>query len=210
MDDPADLDTAYALRSPEDNRRYYADWATRYDADFAQAMAYRQPSRVADAFIGAGGKGPVLDVGAGTGLLGVALAAQGIAPLDGIDISPEMLAVARAKGCYRHLTVADLTQPLPPLSAPCNGIVSSGTFTHGHLGPEVLEPLIAIAAPGAVFAFSVHEGVWLARGFAAALAALADRISDLTVADRAIYDTAAAGDHAADRARIVTFRLRQA
>ena len=160
MDDPGDLDSAYALRTPADNRRYYADWAARYDADFAQAMAYRQPSRVADAFVAGGGSGPVLDVGAGTGLLGVALAALGAVPIDGIDISPEMLAVARAKGCYRHLTVADLTLALPPLPRPCNGIVSSGTFTHGHLGPEVLDPLIAIAAPGATFAFSVHEGVW--------------------------------------------------
>ncbi len=210
MDDPGDLDSAYALRSPEDNRRYYADWAARYDADFAEAMAYRQPSRVAGAFVAGGGSGPVLDVGAGTGLLGVALAAQGIAPVDGIDISPEMLAVAGTKGCYRHLTVADLTLALPPLSAPYRGIVSSGTFTHGHLGPEVLQPLIGIAAPGAVFAFSVHEGVWEARGFAAALAVLAPLITDLTIADQPIYDTGAAGDHAADRARIVSFRLRRA
>ncbi|MGQ0567371.1 MAG: class I SAM-dependent DNA methyltransferase [Gemmobacter sp.] len=210
MHDPAELDTAYALRTPEDNRRYYADWALRYDADFATAMAYRQPSLVAQAFVAAGGQGPVLDVGAGTGLLGVALAAQGVGPIDGIDISPEMLAVARTKGCYRHLTVADLTADLPPLATPFAGVVSSGTFTHGHLGPEVLLPLIAIAAPGAVFALSIHQGVWQARGFAAALDTLAPRIDGLTATDAAIYASDAAGDHAADRSMIVTFRVRQA
>ena len=208
MDDPGDLDTAYALRSPEDNRRYYAGWATRYDADFAERMAYRQPSRVAEAFVAAGGTGPVLDVGAGTGLLGVALAATGIGPVDGIDISPEMLEVARAKGPYRHLTAADLTQPLPPMAGAYAGIVSSGTFTHGHLGPEVLDALIAVAAPGAVFAVSVHEGVWETRGFAAALLVLAPRILNLTVTVAPIYESGAEGDHAADTARIVTFRLR--
>jgi len=208
MDDPGDLDTAYALRSPEDNRRYYAGWATRYDADFAERMAYRQPSRVAEAFVAAGGTGPVLDVGAGTGLLGVALAATGIGPVDGIDISPEMLAVAHAKGPYRQLTAADLTQPLPPMAGAYAGIVSSGTFTHGHLGPEVLDALIAVAAPGAVFAISVHEGVWETRGFAAALLLLAPRILNLTVTVAPIYESGAAGDHAADTASIVTFRLR--
>lgn len=208
MDDPGDLDSAYALRNPEDHRRYYADWALRYDADFAEAMAYHQPALVAQAFVAAGGRGPVLDVGAGTGLLGIALAAGGIGPIDGIDLSPEMLAVARAKGCYRHLTVADLTNPLPSLATPIHGVVSSGTFTHGHLGPEVLPPLIAIAAPSAVFAFSVHQGVWQAQGFDAALQALSPVLLDLTVADAPIYATGAAGDHAGDRARIVSFRLR--
>ena len=207
MNDPGELDSAYALQSPEDHRRYYAEWAGRYDADFAEAMAYHQPALVAQAFVAAGGCGPVLDVGAGTGLLGIALAAAGIGPIDGIDLSPEMLEVARDKGCYRHLTVADLTRPLPPLAAPIYGVVSSGTFTHGHLGPEVLPPLIAIAAPGAVFAFSVHEGVWHAQGFDAALQALSHGLVAMTVADVPIYATSAAGDHAGDRARLVTFRL---
>jgi predicted TPR repeat methyltransferase len=207
MHDPGDLDSAYALQSPADNRRYYAGRAARYDADFAQAMAYRQPALVARAFADAGGRGPVLDVGAGTGLLGIALAAAGIGPVDAIDISPEMLAVARAKGCYRHLTVADLTQPLPPLAAPYGGIVSSGTFTHGHLGPAVLAPLIGLAAPGALLALSVHLGVWDAMGFPAALAALGPRIADLTTTEIAIYDSAAAGEHAADRSFVLCFRV---
>ena len=207
MGDNTDLDGALALRTPADNRRYYAGWAARYDADFAERMAYRLPSLVADAFVAAGGQGPVLDVGAGTGLLGVALAARGIAPVDGIDISAEMLTIARTKGCYRRLDEADLTQPLPPLPAPYEGVVSSGSFTHGHLGPEVLTPLIAIAAAGAVFAFSVNAGVWDARGFAAALDALAPRIENLTITRQPIYH-GAAGDHTTDTAQIVSFRLR--
>ena len=207
MEDPSDLDAAYALRTPEDNRRYYAGWAARYDADFADRMAYRLPALVAGAFVGAGGAGPVLDVGAGTGLLGVALAAAGVGPVDGIDISPDMLGQARAKGCYRHLVEADLTATLPPLPAPYRGMTSSGAFTHGHLGPEVLPPLLNLCAPGATIAFSVNSGVWTTRGFEAALQALAPRIAALTVTVEPIYD-AADDPHAADTARIVSFRLR--
>jgi predicted TPR repeat methyltransferase len=207
MEDNPDLNTAYALRTPQDNRRFYAGWAATYDADFADRMAYRLPALVARAFVAAAGAGPVLDVGAGTGLLGIALAAAGIRPVDGIDISADMLAQARDKGCYRHLVEADLTAALPPLPSPYAGMTSSGTFTHGHLGPEVLPPLLDLCAPGATVAFSVNSGVWTARGFDAALQALAPRLTALTVAVEPIYD-AADDAHAADTAHIVSFRMR--
>lgn len=206
MEDPSDLDGAYALRTPEDNRRYYAGWANRYDTDFAARMAYRLPDLVAAAYVAAGGQGPVLDVGAGTGLLGVALAARGTGPVDGLDLSPEMLDLARAKGCYRSLWQADLTAPLPALPGPWAGMASSGTFTHGHLGPGVLGPLLALLAPGAVVALSVNAGVWTSLGFPEALASLP--VGPPRVTEAAIYgDGALDPAHAADRAMIVTFTL---
>jgi predicted TPR repeat methyltransferase len=202
----ADLDGAYALRTPADAVRYYRGWAADYDAGFAARVDYRLPELVAAAFAAAGGGGPVLDAGAGTGLVGVRLAARGIGPIDALDISPEMLAEAAAKGVYRELCEADLTAPLPRLGAPYAGIVSAGTFTHGHVGPAALDGLLALAAPGAVFAFSVNAGVWDA-GFAARLDALGGGLAGLAVAEAAIYG-APDPDHAGDRAMIVTFRRR--
>lgn len=212
MTDP-DLNAAYALNGPEDCRRLYATWAERYDHDFARAMDYRLPRLVAQAFLAAGGTGPrggaVLDVGAGTGLLGLALRAEGFAdPLDGIDLSPEMLARAGQLGLYRDLLNADVTRPLA-LAGGYGGLVSSGTFTHGHVGPSALPGLLALVRPGGLVAISVNAGVWAAQGFAAALEALP--LSDLALAEAAIYGPAADGldpDHAADRALIVTFRTR--
>lgn len=202
-----DLDTAYAVRTPDDSRRVYAEWAATYDTDFAARMAYRLPGLVARAYAMAGGAGPVLDAGAGTGLLGLALAAKGIGPVDGIDLSPEMLEVARAKGCYRRLCVADLTRPLPRLDAPYAGIVSSGTFTHGHVDARALAPLIEMCASGGIMAFSVNTGVWESGGFARALAALGEQLAEVTLADQDIYADAPDPAHRADRARIVTLRL---
>lgn len=201
-----DLSAAYALDGPEGCRRLYAAWADSYDADFAAGMDYQLPARVAAAYLAAGGAGPVLDAGAGTGLVGAALRALGFAgAIDGADLSPAMLARAQTLGVYRTLFEADLTQPLP-FSGPWAGVVSAGTFTHGHLGPEALAHLAA-AAPGALFALSVNAGIWAARGFAAALAALGVR--GLDMAEVPIYGPAAAARdpaHAADRALIVTFR----
>ena len=208
MTDP-DLSAAYALDGPEDCRRLYAAWAESYDRDFAGAMDYRLPRLVARAFLAAGGTGPVLDVGAGTGLLGLALGAEGFAGvLDGVDLSPEMLARARRLGLYRTLIEADITRPLP-LPADYSGLVSSGTFTHGHVGPEALPGLLALTRPGAVVAISVNAGIWAAQGFAAALAALP--VADLTHTEAAIYGPSAGTrdpGHAGDRALIVAFRTR--
>lgn len=201
------LGDAYAIRTPEDSLRVYRDWAASYDTGFAARMAYRLPDLVARAYAAAGGAGPVLDAGAGTGLLGMALAGQGIGPVDGIDLSPEMLAVARAKGCYRHLVEADLTRPLPPLHGPYAGVVSSGTFTHGHVGAAALRPLAGLCRPGAILAFSVNAGVWDSAGFGAALARLGPAPGAVTITDEDIYADAPDPAHRGDRARIVTLRL---
>lgn len=99
---------------------------------------------------GARGAGPVLDLGAGTGLVAERLAARGIGPVDGVDISPEMLARARAKGCYRALHEGDATSGLDLPAAGCAGLVSAGTFTLGHLGPEVLPGLLRHVRRGGV------------------------------------------------------------
>lgn len=65
MNDP-DLDAAYALETPEDNRKLYAAWAQSYDAGFAEDMDYRLPALVADVMVEVvGSRSPVLDVGAG-------------------------------------------------------------------------------------------------------------------------------------------------
>lgn len=201
-----DLDGAYALRTPEDSVRYYRDWAARYDRDFADAMAYRGPASVAAAFAALGGAGPVLDVGAGTGLVAEALARVGIGPVDGIDISAEMLAVAAAKGVYRAAIRADLTAELPIPDSVYSGIISAGTFTHGHVGPEAFAELLRVAAPGAVFAVTVHSGVYESRGFARHFATLAHRIGGFRTEPFRIYGPGAAGDHAGDTGWIVSFR----
>ena len=69
MDGP-DLDKAYSLKTPDDNIALYENWADTYDQDFAQRMDYQLPRHVADYFKQHKTmNGPVLDVGAGTGLI---------------------------------------------------------------------------------------------------------------------------------------------
>lgn len=204
-EEPDDLDGAYSLKTPEDSVRYYRDWAARYDRDFAAQMDYRSPEAVAAVFAGRGGTGPVLDIGAGTGLVAEALARAGIGPVDAIDISDEMLAVARAKGVCRQTIRADLTGALPIPDATYRGLISAGTFTHGHVGPEAFDELLRIAAPGALFAVTVHAGVYETGGFARRFAALGDRIEGFRTEPFRIYGARATGAHAGDTGWIVSF-----
>lgn len=205
------LKGALELTGPEACLAYYRDWAASYDHGFANEMEYLLPAHVAAAFMGARAQGPVLDVGAGTGLLAEALRQMGFTdPIDAVDFSVEMLERAAEKRIYSGLFQADITMPLT-LPRRYGGIVSSGTFTAGHVGPEALPQLLAVAAPQAQFALSINRRVWTAAGFDLALDLVAteERISGLQLIEVEVYGAAAAGidaEHAADRAMIALFR----
>jgi len=137
------LEGAYDLTSPDDNRAYYQEFAKAYDAEFADALGYCYPRIIAEAYLAAAKPDdtPVADIGCGTGLVAEALPPD--TAIDGFDISPRMLDAARAKGLYRTLYEADITGDLAGFGAKYGAVLSAGTFTHGHLGPEPFKGLLA-------------------------------------------------------------------
>jgi predicted TPR repeat methyltransferase len=52
--------------------------------------------------------GRAADLGCGTGRTGAWLAARGVGEIDGVDLSPGMLAAARARGVYASLREAEV------------------------------------------------------------------------------------------------------
>ena len=67
------LEAAYAVETPDENRRLYAEWASSYEETFVAAKAYRYHLHVADTLVAhVRPAGPTLDVGCGTGVVGVA------------------------------------------------------------------------------------------------------------------------------------------
>ncbi len=172
------LSDAYAVETPDDSIQLYKDWADTYDADFIAAKGYVGYLNAARFFLEQEGRpdGPVLDVGCGTGVVGIALRDGGIVAVDGIDISQEMLDQARSKKAqdgslaYTKLIQADLTETIALESNTYAGIVSAGTFTHGHLGPESLDELWRVAAPGAVCSIAINASHFDSQGFASKIA----------------------------------------
>lgn len=214
--DDVGLDAAYSLETPDDSRQLYAKWASTYDEDFIGPTGYVYHENVVEAFLDAGGSagGAILDVGCGTGIVGVALSDIGEKKIDGIDISPEMIDVARSKQnvfgerAYRSLFVADLTLPLDIPDDSYMGILSTGTFTHGHLSAEPIRELTRIAAPAAVCAIGVNAEHYVTMGFDALFGELAGNgtISSPDIIDVSIYE-AMTGEHAGTRANVALFQV---
>ncbi|OCW59461.1 class I SAM-dependent DNA methyltransferase [Hoeflea olei] len=160
-DKTARLGAVYTARSSEDVARAYDSWAEKYDADMSLA-GYRHPAISLAIFARHVPKGaaPVLDAGAGTGLIGEWLAIAGYNEVDALDISAGMLEVARRKGVYRSLHQAALGTRLPFDDNHFVAIVSAGVFTTGHVGTEGLDDLLRICVPGGTIVLTVKDVLW--------------------------------------------------
>lgn len=165
------LHGAYTIETTDDARSFYRAWADDYDDHMVDKLGYVSPALVADLLVThlPDTEARVLDVGCGTGLAGQQLADRGFSHLDGVDLSAEMLAKAEARGVYRRLIRADLTRPLGLPRAGYDAIVSAGTFTHGHVGPEPLAGLVGLLRRHGLLAITVHRDIWASRGFDRAL-----------------------------------------
>ncbi len=192
------LQQAYGLKTPDNSRKLYADWAATYDSDFVAASDYVLHVSVADAFAEAGGRGPVLDMGAGTGLCGVALARHEPGEIDGTDISQEMLDQAAQKDVYRKLFAGDILAGLDAPDASYAGVVSAGTFTLGHVGPDGLDEVVRLLQPDGLAVIAVRDAHFEAEGFGAKLDTLAPRLSRVVRTRVRIYSDASTGPHAGD------------
>ncbi len=206
MTDEDDLHRAYALKTPDDSRRLYADWAASYDSDFVAERAYILHVAVADAFVQAGGSGPVLDLGAGTGICGQVLAQRGITELHATDIAPEMLAQAEAKQVYESCFEGDVVAGLITPDGTYNGIVSSGTFTCGHVGPDGLDEVARLLTPGGLAVISVRDIHYDSARFATKIAALEPALTLERRPVTRIYASGATGENADDLALLLHLR----
>ncbi len=208
------LEAAYALETPDDNRELYRDWASTYDSEFIDATGYLYAGHVAAQLheTAPADSGPVLDIGCGTGGVGVALRALGRSIVDGIDISPEMMGIAASKRTrhdepvYRNLAEADLTSRVPIDDGAYSAVVSAGTFTFGHLGPDPLDEVLRVSAPGATLAIGVNSDHYRADGFEARFAADVERgaITAPRVVEVPVY-AGDVGEHSDSTAYVVLF-----
>jgi predicted TPR repeat methyltransferase len=138
-------------------RGFYDGWAETYDAEIA-ANGYRAPERCAAALAAAvrDRTRPLIDIGCGTGLSGAAFRAAGFTTIDGTDLSPAMLAKARARGVYRQLTLGDATAGPFARHAYANA-AAVGVFGPGHAPPEMIDAVMAALPPGGAFVFTLND-----------------------------------------------------
>ena len=146
--------------------KVYRDWAKKYDFDNDHVLGtVSQPKSVSLLSTRLKDKtAKIIDVGCGTGLVGKNLKAQGFSYFDGIDISKDMLAIAKPRG-YRNLLLGSLNKQLPVLDDAYDAAMCIGVFTHGHVSSEGFNELCRIVKPGGYVCFTINEGVFEEYGF---------------------------------------------
>ena len=150
----------------EDLQVVYKEWAPAYDHDNDNLLGtVSQPLSVQifqeyikDKSL------RIIDVGCGTGLVGVELEKGGFSNFDGIDISQEMIDIAKQRG-YSKLFIGSLNDSLPCENNEYDAALCVGVFTHGHVGSDCLDELVRIVKPGGIICFTVNEGVYDSYGF---------------------------------------------
>jgi predicted TPR repeat methyltransferase len=209
------LDEAYSVKTPEDNKRLYAKWAATYESSFVDAKQYRYPKAISEVFheqVPADIQeiARVIDIGCGTGLTGMYLShLRSHLEIDGLDISPEMLAEAKRKKrsdqtpVYTHLDECDLTQQVKNIYEPYDALICSGTFTHGHLGPDSLKNVLTLVRPAGWIVIGVNNEHYEGKNFEAELNSLAGskRITQPEILRIDVYEKGS--PHFGDQARVI-------
>ena len=156
-------------------QQIYQRWASEYDRDNDEALGtVSQPTMVSLFELFAKNKQMhLLDVGCGTGLVGLHLRQAGFTNYDGTDLSQEMIAHAEDRG-YQRLFAGNLAQGLAVSDQTYDGCLCVGVFTHGHVGPDGLHELTRITKMGGLIGFTVNEDIYLEYKFDKAIAAWAE------------------------------------
>ncbi len=150
-------------------RTLFDQYAPRFDQAVTEGLAYRGPALLRDAVaqVCAAENRPmrfagVLDLGCGTGLAGAVF--RGCAGhLVGVDLSPGMVAAARAKTIYDRLETGDLAQFLAAEGRSAQRyelILAADVFAYLSWLPAVLAAITRALRPSGLVAFTVetHAG----------------------------------------------------
>jgi predicted TPR repeat methyltransferase len=152
------LDRTYATSGADAMRELYDEWSDSYEDEVGE-NGYATPARLARALRAAqvGLDTPVLDYGCGTGLSGVAFAAEGFSTIDGMDPSSGMLAQCREKDVYRDLIELDLSKPLPIAQDAYQVIMAVGVISTGAGPASLMDELIGYLPKGGLFGLSLND-----------------------------------------------------
>ncbi|MGE0614846.1 MAG: class I SAM-dependent methyltransferase [Bacteriovoracia bacterium] len=139
----------------------YAKWAQIYERDFDSALDQELFGRITS--VPWRELQTAADLACGTGRTGAWLHAHGVATLDGVDLTPEMMERAQTRGIYRSLKLEDIRRTSLPMAA-YDLVINS--LASEHL--ETLAPLFSearrLARPGGYFVILGYHPHFMLRG----------------------------------------------
>lgn len=152
LDEAGGLTTAYI-------RTLFDQYADRFDTDLIGTLKYQAPALAAALLARsglAGGGADILDLGCGTGLSGAALKPFA-RTLDGVDLSPGMVAKARARGIYDALALGEAEAFLAETAKSWDVVAAVDMMNYiGDLVP-VFRAAAARLRPGGLFVGTVEK-----------------------------------------------------
>lgn len=141
-------------------RSLFDQYAPQFDSALLKTLSYIVPQSLYE-MVGQyrpaeDGKERILDLGCGTGLAGERFARRA-ACLDGVDLSPGMVAQAAAKKIYNRLETTDLSNFLqtPPIQ-PYDLVLAADVFVYVGALDALIPKISNSMAAGGLFAFSVQ------------------------------------------------------
>ncbi len=138
----------------------FDQYAPRFDGAL-EALAYRGPQLILDAVTRArptANFAAALDLGCGTGLAGVAFRPR-VAHLTGVDLSPGMIARARARSLYDRLEIAELAAFLRDERTARRHydlVIAADVFAYLYDLAPVVRAVADVLGEGGIVAFTVE------------------------------------------------------
>ena len=156
----------YSSNNNQELAERYDQWAKDYDRDLENDFGYIGPQYTVDNFAKyVPLDARILDAGAGTGLIGELLFAQGYRELVAMDLSKGMLEEARKKNAYKEFHQMVMGEPLDFQTDRFDAVVSAGALTEGHAPADSLDELVRITKPGGHIIYTLRTDLYEGAGF---------------------------------------------
>lgn len=147
----------YNAQSKEELEARYDVWANSYDHDLVDVFGRDVGEPFVEMLIKhTSPEARLLDVGAGTGLVGVYLQQLGYQNLVAMDMSAGMLVEAEKTSAYESVHRMILGEPLNFADNLFDVCFASGVFTYGHAPSSAFDELIRITKPGGLILFTLQ------------------------------------------------------